>query len=69
MEAITKPQLLNERDVAQMTGLSVASLRRRRSLNQLPRYYKLGSSVKYKPSDVFAWIDAQPTGGVPQEAA
>jgi predicted DNA-binding transcriptional regulator AlpA len=55
--------LLNERDVARITGLSVASLRRRRLLNQAPKYYKLGAAVKYKTEDIAAWIDSCATGG------
>ena len=60
---ITLDDLLNEREVSKKTGISLASLRRRRWLNQPPKFYKLGASVKYKPTDVAAWIDSQPTGG------
>lgn len=55
--------LLNEHDVARLTGLSVATIRRRRLLRQSPKYLKLGNSVKYKPSDLQAWIESQPVGG------
>jgi predicted DNA-binding transcriptional regulator AlpA len=55
--------MLNERDVARLTGLSVATIRRRRLFRQPPKYYKLGSAVKYKSADVEAWINSQPTGG------
>jgi predicted DNA-binding transcriptional regulator AlpA len=61
--------LLNERDVARITGLSLATLRRRRLLNQPPKYYKLGAAVKYKPADVEGWINSQPTGGGQQVEA
>jgi predicted DNA-binding transcriptional regulator AlpA len=55
--------LLNEHDVARITGLSVASVRRWRLLRQGPRYLKLGSAVRYKAEDVSAWLDSRPAGG------
>jgi predicted DNA-binding transcriptional regulator AlpA len=54
--------LLNEHDVARITGLSVASVRRWRLLRQGPRYLKLGSAVRYRAEDVSAWIESRPTG-------
>jgi predicted DNA-binding transcriptional regulator AlpA len=59
----TLERLLNEHDVARITGLSVATIRRRRLLQQPPKFIKLGAAVKYKPADLAAWIDSQPTGG------
>ena len=55
--------LLNEFDVARVTGLSVASVRRWRLLKQGPRYLKLGSAVRYKADDISAWLETRPTGG------
>ena len=55
--------LLNEHDVARITSLSVASVRRWRLLKQGPRYLKVGSSVRYRPEDIFAWLETRPTGG------
>jgi hypothetical protein len=43
--------LLNEHDVARITGLSVASLRRWRLLRQGPKYIKIGAQ---KGADVVA---------------
>jgi predicted DNA-binding transcriptional regulator AlpA len=57
------PSLLNEFDVARITGLSVASVRRWRLLRQGPRYLKIGSAVRYKPEDISAWLASRPTGG------
>ncbi len=56
-------ELLTEHDVARVTGLSVASVRRWRLLRQGPRYLKIGSAVRYKPEDVAAWLQTRPTGG------
>lgn len=57
------PTLLNEFDVARVTGLSVASVRRWRLFKQGPKYMKIGSAVRYRPEDVRAWLETRPTGG------
>jgi predicted DNA-binding transcriptional regulator AlpA len=63
----TLEELLTERDVARITGLSVASIRRWRLLRQGPRFIKLGAAVRYKPEDLSAWLESRPTGGHPEE--
>jgi predicted DNA-binding transcriptional regulator AlpA len=55
--------LLNEHDVARISGLSVASVRRWRLLRQGPRYLKIGAAVRYKREDVERWLASRPTGG------
>jgi predicted DNA-binding transcriptional regulator AlpA len=55
--------LLNEHDVARITGLSVASVRRWRLLQQGPKYIKIGSAVRYRAEDVRTWLDTRPVGG------
>jgi predicted DNA-binding transcriptional regulator AlpA len=40
----TLETLLNEHDVARITGLSVASIRRWRLLRQGPKYLKIGAA-------------------------
>jgi predicted DNA-binding transcriptional regulator AlpA len=57
------PTLLNEYDVARVTGLSVASVRRWRLFKLGPKYLKLGSAVRYRAEDVRAWLETRPTGG------
>lgn len=59
----TLQPLLQERDVARITGLSLASVRRWRFLRQGPKYLKIGSAVRYKPEDVAAWLESRPRGG------
>jgi predicted DNA-binding transcriptional regulator AlpA len=61
--------LLDEHEVARVTGLSVASVRRWRLLRQGPKYLKLGAAVRYKPKDVTAWIESRPSGGGDEEAS
>ena len=48
--------LLNERDLARLTKRSVASIRRDRLLKKGCPYIKISSSVRYRPSDVEAWL-------------
>jgi pimeloyl-ACP methyl ester carboxylesterase len=55
--------LLNERDVARITGLSVASVRRWRLFRQGPKFLKINSAVRYRPEDISAWLASRPTGG------
>jgi predicted DNA-binding transcriptional regulator AlpA len=55
--------LLNEHDVARITGLSVASVRRWRLLRQGPKYLKIGAAVRYRIEDIRAWLATRPTGG------
>jgi predicted DNA-binding transcriptional regulator AlpA len=63
----TLEALLTEHDVARITGLSVASVRRWRLLRQGPRYLKIGSAVRYRPEDVAAWLRAA-VANLPQRA-
>lgn len=59
----TLETLLNEHDVARITGLSVASVRRWRLLRQGPKYIKIGAAVRYKSEDISAWLESRPSGG------
>lgn len=59
----TLEELLNEHDVAGVTGMSVATVRRRRLLRQGPRYIKIGVAVRYKAEDISVWLGLRPTGG------
>lgn len=62
--------LLNEHDVAAMLCVSVSTVRRWRLLRQGPKYLKVGTSVRYRPEDVSAWLESRPTGGgQPQQEA
>jgi predicted DNA-binding transcriptional regulator AlpA len=65
MEAVHNPieSLSNEYDVARITGLSVASVRRWHLLRLGPQYLKIGSAVRYRPEDVTSWLASRPTGG------
>jgi predicted DNA-binding transcriptional regulator AlpA len=55
--------LLKEHDVARVTSLSIASVRRWRLFKQGPQYLKIGAAVRYRAEDVRAWLETRPTGG------
>jgi predicted DNA-binding transcriptional regulator AlpA len=55
--------LMTEHEVARVTGLSVATVRRWRLLGQGPRYLKIGSAVRYRPEAIYEFIESRPTGG------
>lgn len=60
--------LLNEHEVARITGLSVASVRRWRITRQGPKYLKLGAAVRYRTEDLSEWLESRPSGGGHSEA-
>jgi len=62
----TRPaeELLNENQVAQRLGVSIATVRRWRAHKTGPRFRKIGgASVRYASDDLKRWIEAQPSGG------
>jgi predicted DNA-binding transcriptional regulator AlpA len=61
--ANTLETLLNEHDVARITGLSVATIRRRRLFKMAPKYLKISSAVRYRPGDIAAWLESCPSSG------
>jgi predicted DNA-binding transcriptional regulator AlpA len=55
--------LLNEHQVARHLNISVGTIRRYRLLNRGPKYLKLNAAVRYKVSDLEAWLASRPVGG------
>ena len=55
--------LLNEHDVARITGMSLASVRRWRLLGRGPRFLKIGASVRYQPEALQSFLNSRPMGG------
>ena len=53
-----RARALTEREVADMLGLSVATLRAWRHRGKGPRFLRLGRSVRYLPSDVADFVRA-----------
>lgn len=62
-QILTLETLLTEHDIARITKLSLATVRRWRLLRQGPRYVKFQAAVRYKPEDVSAWLESRLTGG------
>jgi hypothetical protein len=63
MEALQTVPLLDEYDVARITAMSVASVRRWRLLHRGPKYIKIGAAVRYNADDLATWLGGRPTGG------
>jgi Helix-turn-helix domain len=59
----TLQRLLTEHDVARITLMSVASVRRWRLLGIGPKYLKIGAAVRYRPKDLTAYIEGCPAFG------
>jgi len=55
--------LLNEHDVARITRMSLASVRRWRLLRQGPPFIKIGAAVRYQPQALEAFLKSRPSGG------
>lgn len=51
-------RLLNERDAAQLLGLSARTLQKWRLQGVGPRYLKLGHAVRYSLKDLKAFLDS-----------
>ena len=72
-ESVAKERLqslLNEHDVALITGMSLASVRRWRLFRHKgPKYLKIGAAVRYKPEDISSWLESCPSGGGHQTEA
>jgi predicted DNA-binding transcriptional regulator AlpA len=57
MVTIERPEsLLNEHDVANFVGMSLASVRRWRRVGEGPAFLKLNTAVRYRREDLVAWL-------------
>ena len=50
-------QYLNEREVAEMTGISLSTLRNNRFKHRGIPYYKVGKMVRYKSDEIVAFME------------
>lgn len=55
-------ELISTRELAELWSCSVRHIERLKLENALP-YLKLGKSVRFRLSDIEAWLDAQQPGG------
>ncbi|HYW37503.1 MAG TPA: helix-turn-helix domain-containing protein [Terriglobales bacterium] len=51
--------MIDERKVAELTGISLSTVRRWRRQEQGPSFVKIGASVRYRPEDVIRWPEEQ----------
>jgi predicted DNA-binding transcriptional regulator AlpA len=65
-DAGTLIRLLNEKEVAALLRVSVATIRRRRLLDQPPKATKIGNAVRYKLTDIEEFLTQCPTIGAPR---
>jgi predicted DNA-binding transcriptional regulator AlpA len=50
--------LIDENEIARIFGRPVSTLQKDRVEKRGPPYIKIGRHVRYRPSDVKAWLDA-----------
>lgn len=54
-----KPLLLRVGEVAQLLGISERSVWRMQSAGKLPTAMRLNGSIRWRYSDIKAWVDAE----------
>lgn len=54
----SRPLLITEREVAAMTHLSLATIRRRRAMHLDPHPIRIDRAVRYRTETVLRWLDA-----------
>lgn len=72
MSTITEPELMTTKDVETEFGIPAGTLRYFRSSGVGPQSFRLAGRVRYRRSQVLAWITEQEQatrrGGVPHDA-
>jgi len=58
MDATSRAKLIDERELAELTGLSVRTIQKNRRTGSGIRFRKLGSAVRYAMCDVDAYLEA-----------
>lgn len=59
MTMIDNAALLSEKDAARLLAMSVRTLQAWRGAGNGPPYIKIGRSIRYKRSELLAWIECQ----------
>ncbi len=60
-------RFLNEKEVAALLTVSVATMRRWRLLGRGPKATKIGAAVRYKRTDIEEFLNSCPTIGGPRD--
>jgi predicted DNA-binding transcriptional regulator AlpA len=56
-------EFVSDAELARRLGLSPATLQKWRSQAKGPRWVRMGRAIRYRVSDVEAWVNAQTVGG------
>lgn len=59
VENVSRDEFVNERQLADMLCQSVRTIQKWWVTGHGPEYFKLGRSVRYRRSEVSAWIEAR----------
>lgn len=65
MSRARSQKLMMEQDVAEMLNVTVSAVRRWRVENRGPEYLKVGSLVRYRPTDVKKWLSSLARSATP----
>jgi predicted DNA-binding transcriptional regulator AlpA len=63
LRAVLKQELLSDVELAALLGITTAVLRKWRVQGKGPKWIKLGSLVRYRLSDAYAFVENCPSGG------
>ena len=55
---ISRPEIMNEMQVAEYLNMSAASLRKWRLFREGPKFLKVGRAVRYRKAEVDAWLNS-----------
>lgn len=69
MQTSTLERLFTEREVAEQLSVSLATVRRWRSLRVGPQYLKLGACVRYQQESLRRFVDDQTSTAPERNAA
>jgi hypothetical protein len=63
VERFQQNTFLDERDLARMGFAKLNTIRKWRRYGRGPRFLKIEGSVRYRLSDVLAYLESRPSGG------
>jgi len=55
----TRPRWIDEKQVAEITGIALPTLRNARCVGKGIPFYRFGRAIKYREADVILWAEAR----------